>query len=99
MTFVDFMAAISDDQKTLVLRFENPNPNPIDLRLNVTRERPWARSVNKDTLAGSSLSAVNDFDDEQIVPVHGAVNISRGGLIDTRLDPFSFTVFTLKILI
>ena len=59
--FVDWMAAVSDDGKTLVLRFENPNPRPIALRATVAGG-PWAPAVAVRTLSGPSLAAVNDYD-------------------------------------
>ena len=55
--FTDWMAAVSDDGKTLVVRTENPNNATVSFSASI-HGGPWSTTVAVRTLAGDSLDAV-----------------------------------------
>jgi hypothetical protein len=59
--FTDWMAAVSDDGKTLVIRTENPNNASVAFKATVAGG-PWAPTASMITLSGQSLDAMNDYD-------------------------------------
>jgi|EP01047_Picozoa_sp_COSAG01_P060205 alpha-L-arabinofuranosidase len=94
--FVDWMAAVSDDGKTLVLRFENPNALPVALNASVA-DGPWASLVAVRTLSGPSLAAANDYDTPcAVCPANSTASVSASGELMSTLVPFSFTVMTMR---
>eukprot|EP01043_Picozoa_sp_COSAG02_P036875 COSAG02_NODE_2732_length_8141_cov_41.736011_4_plen_230_part_00 len=93
--FVDWMGAASDDGRTLVLRFQNPNSLPVALNVSVANG-PWTSVVAVRTLSGPSVAAVNDFDNPcAICPMNSTAIISPSGQLASTLVPLSFTVMTL----
>jgi hypothetical protein len=94
--FTDWMAAVSDDGKTLVIRTENPNNVSVAFKATLA-SGPWASSASMVTLAGPSLDAMNDYDTPTAVaPKSSAATVSAGGVVTTTLPPFSFVVLTLN---
>jgi hypothetical protein len=94
--FVDWMAAVSDDGQTLVLRYQNPNSSPVALNVSVAGG-PWASLVTVRTLSGPSLAASNDYDTPcAVCPTNSTSTIAPSGEITSTLTPFSFTVMTMR---
>ena len=72
--WADWMAAVSDDGQTLVVCTENPNSLAVSLSATIAAPpgedgQVWAETVEIRTLAGDSLSSVNDYDTpDTVVP-------------------------------
>jgi hypothetical protein len=99
VVFTDWMAAVSDDGKTLVLRVENPNSQAVAFNATVTTGS-WGVTVNVSTLAASSLSATNDYDrPDEVTPFVSTASftpfVGSGGALEVAIPPFSFAVHTL----
>ena len=94
--WADWMAAVSDDGKTLVIRTENPNPVDVNLTAAIAGG-PWATTVAVRTLAGPGLGAMNDFETpDAVVPKNATASLTGGGkVLAYTLPPFSFVVLTL----
>ena len=65
--FTDWMAAVSDDGNTLVIRTENPNNVSVIFMARIPGcfyrgHNCWMPNASVVTLAGPSLDAMNDFD-------------------------------------
>ena len=94
--FMDWMAAVSEDGATLVVRVQNPNPYPVPLRIEI-EGGPWAAPVGVSSLSADSLGAVNDYDTpDAVAPVERQGVQCVGGLTQLRALPFSLTVLTLS---
>ena len=97
--FTDWMAAVSDDGNTLVIRTENPNNVSVAFMASIAGcfhgHNCWAPTASVVTLAGPSLDAMNDYDTPTaVVPKNSSVELKLN-LLSTQLPPFSFVVFTL----
>ena len=96
--FVDWMAAVSDDGKTLVIRVENPTQETVPINAALEGGAGWNKNVPVVTLAGSSLSETNDFETpDAVIPVNSSLTLAgtNGDMLSASLVPFSFTIFTL----
>ena len=93
-TFVDWMAAVSDDGRTLVIRTENPNAAPVAFKATLSGG-PWGARAAVRTLAASSLDAVNDYDTPTAVAPANSTAAVVGSVLAAALPPFSFVTLTL----
>ena len=93
-TFVDWMAAVSDDGRTLVIRTENPNAAPVAFKATLSGG-PWGARAAVRTLAASSLDAVNDYDTPTAVAPANSTVALQGSVLAAALPPFSFVTLTL----
>ena len=92
--FFDWMAAVSDDGRTLVLRTQNPNPVPVLFTVRLLGG-PWSPMLTVRTLAGKSLADGNDFASPAAVAPHDLnVTMHDGHALSLTVVPFSFSVIT-----
>ena len=90
-------AAVSDDGRSLVLRTENPNSQPVTFSASIRAGKTgaWAPQVKLVTLAADSLNAMNDYETPHtVVPVAGSTSMT-GNVLTHILPPFSFCVLSL----
>ena len=94
----DWMAAVSDDGKVLVVRTENPNSVGVQLTATI-KGGPWQTAVAMQTLSADSLGATNDYDKpDAVAPKNSTATLAGpgGNLLRVVLPPYSFCVLTLR---
>ena len=98
LPFADWMAAVSDDGNTLIIRIESAVGEPVALTTHIAGAAWGTTTVTCESvdLWHPDSDAHNDFDTpDNVVPRRANVTCA-GGEMQATLHPNSFTVITLK---
>ena len=98
LPFADWMAAVSDDGDTLVIRIESAVGEPVALTAHIAGAAWGTTTVTCESvdLWHPDPDAHNDFDTPDNVVPRRANATCAGGELQATLHPNSFTVITLK---